>query len=102
MNQALQELADGAAYWQSRTSWPPDFHNAHYAKWPRDRPGEEFTLSWWEQYQLPRLRWWIATRPVPSAVLTSRFTDRIDQLSATWRRACLPHSGKDISTGSWA
>lgn len=101
MNQALGELADGATYWRSHTTWPRDFHNADYATWARQRPAGEITLAWWRQYQLPRLRRWIATRPVSSTVLTSRFADRLTELSAAWKETCLPRSEDDISTVSW-
>lgn len=68
---------------------------------PGSAPAEEITLAWWRQYQLPRLRRWIAARPVSSAVLTSRFADRLTDLSAAWKETCLPRSEDDVSTVSW-
>jgi hypothetical protein len=51
----LRELRDGIAYWRSQTSWPADLHNAEYAEWDRQNPHGNFTIEWWDRYQLPRL-----------------------------------------------
>jgi hypothetical protein len=96
----LRELRDGIAYWHSR-SWPADLHNACYDEWARQNPHGNFTIEWWDQYQLPRLRRWIATRPVSGAVLTERFKSSMEALAIAWREACLPCLDQDITAVSW-
>jgi len=96
----LRELRDGIAYWRSR-QWPADLHNADYVKWAAENPRGDFTPEWWRQYQLRRLRDWIAARPVSDAVLTARFMDSMDALGTTWRIACLPYLDHDITAVSW-
>lgn len=98
---ALRELADGITFWRSHPNWPADLDNMDYVAWDRQNPNGNFTLDWWNQHQLPRLKLWIATRPISGEVLTARFTERIADLSATWREACLPHLKDDISAVSW-
>lgn len=96
----LRELRVGIAYWRSR-SWPADLHNACYDEWARQNPHGNFTVEWWDQYQLPRLRRWIATRPVSGAVLTERFKSSRDALGSTWQEACLSYLDQDITAVSW-
>jgi hypothetical protein len=97
---SLRELRDGIAYWHSRP-WPADLHNACYDEWATQNPHGNFTIEWWDRYQLPRLRRWIATRPVSGAVLTERFKSSIEALGNTWREACLPFLDQDITAVSW-
>ena len=96
----LRELRDGIAYWHSR-SWPADLHNACYDEWAGQNPHGNFTIEWWNQYQLPRLRRWVATRPVSGSVLTERFTSSMDALGSTWREACLPYLDQDVTAVCW-
>ncbi len=96
----MRELADGVAFWRSRR-WPSDLHNAEYQTWARENPHGNFTPEWWQQYQLPRLTRWIATRPYSGADLTARFTERITALTTTWRTACVPCLERNISTVTW-
>jgi hypothetical protein len=97
----MRELADGVAFWRSR-HWPPDLHNEEYQKWARENPHGNFTLEWWQQYQLPRLTRWIATRPYGGTDLTPRFTEHSTTLSTAWRTACAPFLERDISTVTWS
>jgi hypothetical protein len=96
----LCELRDGIAYCSSRR-WPADLHNAVYVELAGQNPRGNFTSEWWHQYQLPRLRRWIATRPVSSAMLTARFMDSMDASGTTWQIACLPYLDHDITAVSW-
>lgn len=93
-------MRDGLAYWNGR-SWPADLHNTRYDEWGRQNPQGDFTIEWWDQYQLPRLRRWIATRPVSGAVLTERFKSSMDALRSTWLEACLPCLDQDVTAVSW-
>lgn len=97
---AIHELADGVTYWRSR-GWPSDLGNAEYEKWARENPKGNFTLDWWQQYQLPRLRRWIAIRPYSGAVLTPRFVECATTLSAAWQVACVPYLERDITSVTW-
>ena len=97
---AMRELAAGVAFWQNRP-WPVDFHNADYQDWARQDPHGNFTLTWWQTIQLPRLQDWIATRGATHADLTARFTERAATISAVWEEACVPHLDDDISTVTW-
>ena len=98
--EAMRELADGVAFWRSHPRWPLDFHNGEYQKWARENPHGNFTLEWWQQYQLPRLTRWIATRPYGGADLTPRFIDRTSAL-CTAADGLRPFLGRDISTVTW-
>jgi hypothetical protein len=98
---AMRELADGLAFWRSHPRWPTDLHNEEYQKWARQNPHGNFTLEWWQQYQLPRLTRWIATRPYGGRDLTPRFIERASALCTTWRTACAPFLERDISTVTW-
>jgi hypothetical protein len=42
---AMQELADGIAFWRSRPRWPADLNNAEYEEWARENPNGNFTLE---------------------------------------------------------
>ena len=97
----MRELADGLTFWHSR-DWPTDLHNKKYQEWAQENPHGNFTLDWWQQYQLPRLTRWIATRPYGGADLTPRFIERITALSAAWQKACVPCLERDISAVTWA
>jgi hypothetical protein len=96
----LRELADGVVYWRDLTNWPSDFHNADYEQWVKENPHGAFTLEWWEPF-LARLRTWIATRPVASAVLTKRFTAAMPTLTEAWQETCEAHFDADIATVTW-
>jgi hypothetical protein len=97
----MRELADGVAFWKSRPRWPADLDNMDYEEWAEQNPNGNFTLNWWHQHQLPRLRLWIATRPISGEVLTARFTERIADLSAAWKDVCIPYLDNDITTITW-
>ena len=97
---AMRELAAGVAFWRKR-AWPADFHNADYQEWARQDPHGNFTLSWWDDIQLPRLQEWIATRGATHADLTARFTEHAATLGASWEEACVPHVDEDIPTVTW-
>jgi hypothetical protein len=100
VNAAIRELADGVAYWRSH-GWPADLNNAEYDEWARNNPNGNFTLDWWQQYQLPRLREWRATRPYSGAVLTPRYTECVTALEAAWQAACAPNLERDITSVTW-
>ena len=100
MNTAIRELADGITFWRTR-GWPSDLGNAEYEKWARENPDGNFTLDWWQQYQLPRLRRWIAIRPYSGAILTPRFIECATALNAAWQAACVPNLERDISSVTW-
>jgi len=97
---ALREMRDGIAFWRSR-KWPTDFHNACYQLWATQNRNGEFTAEWWENYQLPRLTSWVATRPVGRKVLTARFIESIAALRTAWQEACLPSLVADIAEVTW-
>jgi hypothetical protein len=44
-SQALRELADGLAFWDSRRAWGRDLGNADYAAWANENPHGAFTLG---------------------------------------------------------
>jgi hypothetical protein len=98
---AMRELADGVAFWRSHPRWRRDLHNEEYKRWARQNPHGNFTLEWSQQYQLPRLTKWIATRPYGETDLTPRFIQRSTTLSTAWQRACTPFRKCDISTVTW-
>lgn len=97
---AMRELADGVSFRRSRR-WAPDLGNAEYEKWARENLNGNFTLAWWQQYQLPRLRRWRAIRPYAGADLTPRFAQSATALSAAWQVACAPYLERDITSVSW-
>lgn len=97
---AMRELADGVAFRRSRR-WASDLGNANYEKWARQNPGGNFTLAWWQQYQLPRLSRWHAIRPYSGAELTRRFMQSAKALSAAWQMACAPYLERDITSVTW-
>ena len=97
---AMRELIDGLAFRRSRR-WASDVGNADYEKWALQNPNGNFTLAWWEQYQLPRLRRWRANRPYGGAVLTPRFVQSATALSAAWQVACAPYLESDITSVTW-
>jgi hypothetical protein len=97
---AMRELAASIAFWR-KTTWPPDFHNADYERWLQQNPDGKFTLDWWQTQQLPRLRWWIATRPVSGEILTARFMTSATALNVAWQQACSRHTQEDITTVTW-
>jgi hypothetical protein len=98
---SLRELRGGLAYWRHSTSWPSDLHNACYCEWATQNPQGNFTIEWWDQCQLPRLRNWRATRPVSGQVLTERFRWLMDALGSAWQESCAPFLDKDITAVSW-
>jgi hypothetical protein len=98
---SLRELRDGLAHWRRSTSWPSDLHNACYGEWATQNPQGNFTIEWWDQCQLPRLRNWRATRPVSGQVLTERFRWSMDALGRAWQESCAPFLDKDITAVSW-
>jgi hypothetical protein len=97
---AMRELADGLAFRRSRR-WAPDVGNAAYEEWARQNPNGNFTLAWWQQYQLPRLSRWRAIRPYGDAVLTPRFIAGATALSTAWQVACAPYLECDITSVTW-
>ena len=97
---AMRELAAGVTFWRKRP-WPADFHNADYREWARQDPRGNFTLSWWQDIQLPKLQEWIATRGVTHAELTAHFTEHAATLSAVWEEVCVPRLTEDILTVTW-
>jgi hypothetical protein len=97
---ALQELEDGLAFRRDR-GWASDVGNADYEKWARQNPNGNFTLKWWQQYQLPRLSAWRAIRPYGAADLTPRFLQSAKALSAAWQVACAPYLDRDITSVTW-
>src|SRR5436309_142330 len=100
MTGAMQEFADGVAFWRTKPPWPADFHNSDYERWASENPNGTFTLSWWGPF-LRTLHAWRATRPFGSAELTARFRERADALGEAWREACIPVLDSDISAVSW-
>jgi hypothetical protein len=99
-SRAMQELADGVAFWRTRRSWPSDFHNADYARWSEENPHGEFTMAWWGPF-LKTLQAWIATRPISGRVLTERFIAAIPALAGAWQSSCEPFLDRDIASISW-
>jgi hypothetical protein len=97
---AMQELADGVAFWRTRRSWPSDFHNADYERWERENPHGDFTMAWWGPF-LKTLQGWIATRPISGRVLTERFISAIPALGEAWQAACEPYVDRDIASVTW-
>jgi len=97
---AMQEFADGVAFWRSRRSWPSDFHNADYARWSQENPNGDFTMVWWGPF-LKTLQGWIATRPISGRVLTERFMAAIPALAEAWQLSCEPFLDRDITSVSW-
>jgi hypothetical protein len=97
---AMRELADGVAFRRNRR-WASDLGNADYEKWARQNPGGNFTLAWWQQYQLPRLSSWRAIRPYSGAELTTRFMQSAAALSAAWQVAGAPYVERDITSVTW-
>ena len=98
---AMRELADGVAFRRERRRWASDLGKADYEKWARQNPGGNFTLAWWQQYQLPRLSRWHAIRPYSGAELTRRFMQSATALSAAWQMACAPYLERDITSVTW-
>ena len=99
--QALNELRAGVTFWRTHPKWPQDLHNQDYEKWDRENSNGNFTSEWWHRYQLPKLKFWIATRPVSAEVLTRRFEASIPSLRTAWQAACLPHLKSNISMVAW-
>jgi hypothetical protein len=97
---AMRELADGLAFRRGRR-WDSDVGNAAYEEWARQNPNGNFTLAWWQRYQLPRLSRWRAIRPYGHADLTPRFIAGATALSAAWDVACAPYLGRDITSVTW-
>src|SRR5260370_4821821 len=97
---ASREMREGPASWRSHP-WPADLHNADYEEWAGQNPDGDFTPDWWHRYQLPRLKRWIATRPVSRTLLTTASRRQIPALGAAWRKACLPHLDDDIAAVTW-
>jgi hypothetical protein len=97
----LRELAAGITFWRSRRGWGADFNNAEYKVWAVENPNGNFTLEWWEQYQGPRLKRWLAARPFSVEELTPRFMNCAPTLSLAWRKACAPYIQRHISIVSW-
>ena len=98
---AMREMAAGVAYWRTRPRWPSDLNNAEYEKWAGGNPDGNFTLDWWQQHQLPRLKDWLANRPYGGEVLTPRFIKSAAALGAAWRVACAPYLEHDITSVTW-
>jgi hypothetical protein len=98
---ALTELRAGVAFWRTHTKWPHDLHNQDYEKWDQENSDGNFTPEWWHRYQLPRLKSWIATRPVSAEILTKSFEASVPILRTAWQAACLPHLKSTISTVAW-
>jgi hypothetical protein len=96
----MRELADGIAFWRRR-GWPTDLNNAEYKEWAHENPNGNFTLEWWQQYQRPRLRSWLAARPYSVDELTPHFIECAQNLSLAWKKACAPYLEHDISTVTW-
>jgi hypothetical protein len=97
---AMREMADGLSFRRTRR-WASDLGKAEYEKWARDNPNGNFTLAWWEQHQLPRLRRWRATRPYGGADLTPRFVQSAATLNTSWQLACAPYLEHDITSVTW-
>ena len=98
---AMRELADGLAFRQSRPRWASDVGNAAYEQWAGNNPNGNFTPTWWQSYQLPRLSSWRAIRPSSGAALTTRFIAGASALSAAWQVACAPYLERDITSVTW-
>ena len=100
-SQALRELADGLAFWNSRRAWGPDLGNADYEAWVNENPHGAFTLDWWKPF-LGRLNRWKATRGRDSGeVLTSRFMSCAADLGRVWTDTCEPFLDVDITAVTW-
>jgi hypothetical protein len=100
-SQAVRELADGLAFWDSRRDWGEDLGNANYEAWVKENPHGVFTLEWWKPF-LGRLNRWKATRGWDDGtVLTSRFTACAAELSTAWTESCEPFLDDDITSVTW-
>jgi hypothetical protein len=100
-SQALRELADGLAFWNSRRDWGSDLGNADYEAWGNENPHGEFTLDWWKPF-LGRLNRWKATRGWDNGqVLTSRFMSCAADLGRVWTDSCEPFLDVDITAVTW-
>ena len=100
-SRAVDELADGLVFWDSRRGWGKDLGNADYEAWAKENPHGTFTLEWWKPF-LKRLNRWKATRGWDDGtVLTSRFEACMAELSTAWTEACEPFLGDDITSVTW-
>ncbi|WAC92241.1 hypothetical protein [Mycobacterium sp. Aquia_213] len=100
-SQALRELEDGLAFWDSRRAWGHDLGNADYEAWANENPRGAFTLDWWKPF-LGRLNRWRATRgPDSGEVLTSRFMSCAADLGRAWADSCEPFIDVDITAVNW-
>ncbi|WP_329007645.1 hypothetical protein OG271_18195 [Micromonospora rifamycinica] len=95
-----EQFVAGVRWWQTRTSWPNDFHNSDYEVLAAQNPDGDFRDSWWAGF-LSRLTAWNALRPHSQADVTSRFTEHRDELSRTWHQACAPVKDLDITAVTW-
>ena len=101
MNTAIRELADGDHILADpRVALLVSATQSVKSGRARIRTGN-FTLDWWQQYQLLRLRRWIAIRPYSGAILTPRFIEYATALNAAWQAACVPNLERDISSVTW-
>jgi len=100
-SQAVHELVDGLAFWDSRRDWGADLGNAEYEAWVAENPHGDFTLDWWKPF-LGRLNRWKATRgPDSGDVLTSRFAACAADLGRVWTDTCEPLLDVDITSVTW-
>lgn len=95
-----KQFAAGVRWWQTKTSWPNDFHNSDYEMLAAQNPDGDFQDSWWAGF-LPRLTRWKALRPLSQADVTCLLNENRDDLSRAWHRACAPVQDMDITGVTW-
>lgn len=84
-----REFTVGVRWWQTRSRWPNDFHNAAYEALAAQNPNGAFLDDWWVGF-LPRLTSWRALRPFSRAAVTSLLIANRDALARAWHQACAP------------
>ncbi|MEU8211738.1 hypothetical protein AB0B85_21360 [Micromonospora sp. NPDC049044] len=96
-----EQFAAGVRWWQTKTSWPNDFHNSTYKVLAVQNPGGDFRDDWWAGF-LRRLTVWKALRPLSQADVTRLLNENRDDLARTWHEACAPVQDMDITGVTWA
>ncbi|MBE1487491.1 hypothetical protein [Plantactinospora soyae] len=95
-----EEFAAGVRWWQTKTSWPNDFHNNAYVELAALNPDGEFLDDWWPNF-LRRLSRWRAVRPLSKAAVTALLVANREHLGGAWHQACAPVKDLDITGVTW-
>lgn len=100
MELTLTYFKTGVSWWQTRTKWPRDFHNAVYHEL-YDLRRNGLSGLWWEK-TVDRLAVWQATRPFTKLEISQRGFRSLAELRRLYIDVC-SHSESEpaFSTTSW-